>query len=136
MYDKAQKAHDDIIRNLEKLTDNERLDCVELHDVWQPNREYAVGDYRKHRDLLYKCRQAHTSQTGWEPDAAPALWEEVSREDGTHDHPIHYHNNMALEETKFYTQNEVLYYCFRSTGQPVFNDLADLVGIYVEVSNE
>ena len=43
---------------------------------------------------------------------------------------------MELEETKYYTQNEVLYYCFRSTGQPVFNDLADLVGIYVEVSNE
>ena len=133
--DKKQKAHDDILRNLEKLTDDERLDCVELHDIWQANTAYAEGDYRGHNDFLYKCRQAHTSQLGWEPDIAPALWTEISREDGTHDHPIHYHNNMELEEGLYYTQYDVLYYCFRSTGQPVYNDLEELIDIYVEVSN-
>ena len=28
---------------------------------------------------LYRCVQAHTSQTDWTPDAAPALWTEVAR---------------------------------------------------------
>ena len=40
---------------------------------------------------------------------------------------------MALENGKYYTQSDVLYRCTRDTGNPVYNTLAELVGIYVEV---
>lgn len=53
--------------------------------------------------------------------------------DGTKYDPIPYDGNMALQSGKYYTQNNILYLCNRSTGQPVYNALAELVGIYVEV---
>ena len=53
--------------------------------------------------------------------------------DGTKYDPIPYDGNMALQNGKYYTQNNILYLCNRSTGQPVYNALAELVGLYVEV---
>ena len=51
----------------------------------------------------------------------------------TQDDPIPYNGNMALQSGKYYTQNNILYLCNRDTGQPVYNALAELVGLYVEV---
>ena len=45
-----------------------------LFAEWVPNMAYAVGALRRYNDTLYRCVQAHTSQTGWEPDAAASLW--------------------------------------------------------------
>ena len=53
--------------------------------------------------------------------------------DGTKYDPIPYNGNMALQSGKYYTQNNILYLCNRSTGQPVYNALAELVGLYVEL---
>ena len=52
---------------------------------------------------------------------------------GTQDDPIPYNGNMALQSGKYYTQNNILYLCNRDTVNPVYNALAELVGIYVEV---
>ena len=52
---------------------------------------------------------------------------------GTQDDPIPYDGNMELTEGLYYTQGGVTYLCNRSTGQPVYNALAELVGLYVEV---
>ena len=41
---------------------------------------------------------------------------------------------MALEAGLYYTQGGVVYLCNRDTGQPVYNALDELVGIYVEVA--
>lgn len=38
---------------------------------------------------------------------------------------------MSLEKDKYYIQNEIKYLCTRSTGQAVYNNLSDLVDIYV-----
>lgn len=46
----------------------------EMFPEWQPDVEYTVGQYRRYGDKLYRCVQAHTSQTGWEPDNAASLW--------------------------------------------------------------
>lgn len=60
-----------------------------------------------------------------------------TRIDETHDgslyDPIPYDGNMALESGKYYIQDDVVYLCNRDTGQPVYNPLAELVGLYVEV---
>ena len=46
---------------------------------------------------------------------------------------IQYNGNMALQSGKYYTQNNILYLCNRDTVNPVYNALAELVGLYVEV---
>lgn len=64
-----------------------------------------------------------------------SLFSEVAKEgEGTRDNPIHYNNNMELFEGKYYEQGGVVYRCFRNTGVPVYNNLADIVGIYVELA--
>ena len=45
-----------------------------LFAAWAPDVSYAVGQLRRYGEKLYRCVQAHTSQTGWEPDAAASLW--------------------------------------------------------------
>jgi hypothetical protein len=47
------------------------------YPAWQPNHAYAVGDLVSYGGLNYQCRQAHTSQVGWEPPNVPALWLQV-----------------------------------------------------------
>ena len=45
--------------------------------VWEKGIAYAVGDvvaFPKEDGAQYTCIQAHTSQAGWQPPAAPALW--------------------------------------------------------------
>jgi len=42
-----------------------------------------VEDQVTYKDNWYKCLIAHTSQAGWEPDAAPSLWELVGPVVGT-----------------------------------------------------
>jgi hypothetical protein len=41
---------------------------------WQPGVAYAIGDEVAYQGVSYRCRQAHTSQVGWEPPAVLALW--------------------------------------------------------------
>ncbi|HRE47885.1 MAG TPA: glycosyl hydrolase family 18 protein [Aggregatilineales bacterium] len=43
--------------------------------TWQPNTAYAVNQLVTYNNSVYRCRQAHTSLTGWEPPNVPALWE-------------------------------------------------------------
>lgn len=38
----------------------------------------------------------------------------------------------AAEAWKYYIQDYVIYLCTRDTGIPVYNALADLIGLYVE----
>src|SRR5688572_5574163 len=42
---------------------------------WAPNVAYAVNDTATYGGSTYKCLQAHTSLTGWEPPNVPALWQ-------------------------------------------------------------
>lgn len=44
---------------------------------WQADVAYSAGDIRGYNGIDYSCVQAHTSQPGWEPPSAPALWAEA-----------------------------------------------------------
>ena len=44
---------------------------------WKENCSYEIGNIRKYEGGLYRCIQKHTSQTGWEPPAVPALWTKI-----------------------------------------------------------
>ena len=133
--DKARRLRPMIERAAVSLPNEDALEAVELFPAWAVDTAYAADERIRHGGKLYRCVQAHTSQTEWTPDATPALWTEVALPgDGeTPEHPIAYNNNMALEQGKYYAQNGVVYVCTRDTVNPVYNDLADLVGLYVEV---
>ena len=60
------------------LDDETALTGVELFPAWVVGKVYAVGDRAQYNGTLYKCVQAHTSQSDWMPSATPALWKTVS----------------------------------------------------------
>jgi predicted carbohydrate-binding protein with CBM5 and CBM33 domain len=42
--------------------------------TWAAGTTYAVGAVVTYGGASYRCRQAHTAITGWEPPNVPALW--------------------------------------------------------------
>ena len=44
---------------------------------WRANVAVQVGDVFTYKGSLWRCIQAHTTQGGWQPDKAPALWHKV-----------------------------------------------------------
>ena len=113
-----------------------------FYPEWQVDTAYTsangkpVGYKVTKNGRLWKLRQDHTSQADWEPGAVgtESLWEEICEEhDGTLHDPIPYSGNMALTAGLYYTQGGVTYLCNRDTGNPVYNALSELVGIYVTV---
>lgn len=115
------------------VDDNTALRMTAFYPEWAEGMEYAVGFKVQHGGKLWRVVQAHTSLAGWEPETAAALWEQINEtHTGTMDDPIPYEGNMILFEGLYYMQDYVIYLCTRDTGNPVYNDLHDLVGIYVE----
>lgn len=115
------------------LDDEVALSAMSLFPTWEAGKSYAVGDRLVYGGAMYKVVQAHTSQSDWTPEAAASLFERIDETHaGTLDDPIPYEGNMALENGKYYSQNGIIYLCNRDTGNPVYNTLAELVGLYVE----
>ena len=116
------------------VDDNTALRMTEFYPEWSAGQAYTAGYKVQRGGKLWRCLQAHTAQTGWEPENAASLWTEICEShDGTKYDPIPYNGNMALQSGKYYTQNNILYLCNRDTVNPVYNALAELVGLYVEI---
>lgn len=133
--EKARALRPKIEKAAVSLTDSDALEAVELFPAWAADVQYAADFRIRYGDKLYKVLQAHTSQADWLPDSTPSLYTEVAKpgQGDSPDNPIPYSGNMELFEGKFYAEDGTVYRCIRSTGVPVYNRLADLVNIYVEV---
>lgn len=119
--------------NTLSVDDSTALRMREFYPEWEAGQDYPEGFKVQRGGALYKSLQAHTSQDGWEPENAPSLWTEICESHGgTLTDPIPYSGNMALESGKYYIQDYVIYLCTRDTINPVYNPLAELVGLYVE----
>lgn len=115
------------------VDDNTALRMKSYYPEWESGVSYSVGYKVQHNGKLWRVVQAHTAQTGWEPENAVSLWEQINEtHDGTIYDAIPYDGNMALESGKYYTQNDSIYLCNRDSGNPVYHPLAELVGLYVE----
>ena len=75
----AYKLREMLHKASASLPDEDALEAVELFPLWEAGIDYAVDQRIRYEDKLYRCVQAHTSQTGWEPPAVPALWTEVAK---------------------------------------------------------
>ena len=105
-----------------------------FYPEWEKGIQYTVGYKVQYLGKLYKVVQAHTSQETWTPDITASLYTRIDEvHDGTKYDPIPYNGNMTLYNGKYYSQDGVTYLCNRDTGNPVYNKLSELVGIYVEV---
>lgn len=114
------------------VDDNTALRMMDYYPEWVPGVSYENGFKVRYNNKLWRVLQAHTSQLTWEPVNAASLWEQICEtHDGTLDDPIPYDGNMVLENGKYYFQNFTIYLCNRDTVNPVYNTLAELVGLYV-----
>lgn len=123
--------------NTLSFTDEEALEHKMFYPVWNDIIGQSVDEGFKftYKDSLYKVKQPHTLAKEWIPDnGTESLYEEINEKNkGTIDDPIPYNNNMELINGKYYIQDNIIYLCNRGSGQPVYNPLSELVGIYVEV---
>ena len=146
-YVKDVPSADDIVSQLKELaqtqvvalTDDEAKKVPALFPVWATDEAYAVGDRVYYNGSLYKCVQAHTSQSTWNPKDAASLWQNVSEEaqeaDGSREHPYSWESGMTAYEGKYYTEDNILYICTRDSGGPVYNRIADLpAGLYFQIA--
>ena len=121
------------------VDDNTALRMREFYPDWEDMIGQTVektGFRFKHGGNLYKTIPSnHTFQADWAPGVGTeSLYTRIDETHaGTLDDPIPYNGNMALESGKYYSQNGLVYLCTRDTVNPVYNALADLVGIYVDI---
>ena len=77
--EKARQLRPMIVKASASLSDEDALSAVELFKAWAADTAYAADERIRYGDKLYRCVQAHTSQTDWTPDTTPALWTEVAK---------------------------------------------------------
>lgn len=65
------------------LTDEEAMEIATVYPVWSDGVAYSVGAFVTYGEngvgdpQLYKCVQAHTSQSDWTPGGTPSLWSAI-----------------------------------------------------------
>ena len=104
--------------NAETLEDSQAAEVRTLYPEWKAG-EAVKADYRRYYEpdgKLYKCRQAHTTQEGWEPPLTPAMWAVIDVvHAGTVDDPIPASRGMDYVYGKYYRdpEDEKVYLCKR-----------------------
>lgn len=125
--------------NTLEVDDNTALRMVDFYPEWNSLIGQTVdkaGFRFTYGGKLYKTIPAnHTFQADWVPGAGTeSLYTRIDEShEGTPDDPVPYEGNMALTAGLYYIQDYAIYKCTRDTVNPVYNSLADLVGLYVEV---
>lgn len=121
------------------LDDNTALRAKDYYPTFEDMQGKTVdkGFKFQYGGKLYRTEQPeYTFATTWLPGSTgtESLFSEVCEtHTGAENDPIPYSGNMELTEGLYYTQDWAIYRCIRSTGQPVYHALSDLVGNYVEV---
>lgn len=99
--------------------------------VYLCTRNSEIAIYNKLADLIgiYVIEVTINTEDSTEEN------EEVIVEVGTLENPIEYTttSSITLENGKYYSQDNVIYLCNRDSGNPVYHNLSDLVGLYVEL---
>ena len=120
------------------VEDSTALRMKEFYPEWKDLIGTTVdkaGFKFTHNGQLYKTiPEQHSFQADWVPgEGTESLYTRIDETHaGTLSDPIPYSGNMALESGKYYSQSGAVYLCTRDTVNPVYNALADLVGLYVE----
>lgn len=125
----------------QSLDDNTALTAVELFPLWDKlvadGKTVDKGFRFQYGNQLYRTEQpSYIFVTNYVPGSTgtESLFSKVDETHaGTREDPIPYDGNMEIFNGKYYIQNDVVYLCTRDSGIPLYNDLVNLVGLYVEV---
>lgn len=139
----ARRLRPIIERAMQSIDGQDALAAVGLYPAWAELCDIGftaekAGYKFSYGGKLYKTVQpGYTFVSHYVPSVGTeALFERiVETHAGTLDDPIPYDGNMALTAGLYYTQDGVVYRCIRDTGNPVYNALADLVGLYVAIES-
>lgn len=125
------------------IEDSKSLRMLEYYPIWEnlvaQNVQLTDDDFENfkftYQDELYKVIKPHTFSSAWVPgNGTESLYIRIDEEhDGDVYDPIPYEGNMVLVNGKYYTQDNVVYLCFRDTVNQVNNPLSELVEIYVKI---
>ncbi|HIT08541.1 MAG TPA: hypothetical protein IAB55_05600 [Candidatus Merdivicinus faecavium] len=90
-----------------------------LYPAWTTGEAVEVDDRRYYEPdgKLYKCRQAHTTQSDWTPDVTPAMWAVIDvAHAGTVEDPIPASRGMDYIYGKYYLdpEDQKIYLCKRT----------------------
>ena len=69
--------------NTLEVDDQTALRMAPFYPEWAEGQACAAGYKAQRGGKLWRCLQAHTAQTGWEPENAPSLWAKVLIPDDT-----------------------------------------------------
>ena len=123
------------------LTSEQAATVTYLFKPWTATDEngnaihYKVADRRRYDEVVYECRQEHDALAHQTPDIVPALWLRLDVEHaGTLEDPIPYATGMEIFNGKYYIENDVIYLCNRDSGTALYNNLIDLINIYVVIA--
>lgn len=125
----------------QSLEDSVALTAVELFPVWnvlvKKGEEVEKGFRFQHDNNLYRTKQPKYKFVEHYVPGALGTESLFFRVDETHagsvEDPIPFEKNMEIFAGLYYSQEGMLYRCIRSSGQPMYHDLSQLVGSYVEV---
>ena len=102
-------------------TDAQAATMPTMYDLWAPGVAYGgegqPSIVRRPDGQLYRIRQAHTSQTGWEPENVPAMWAAIDKSHaGTAADPIPAARGMEYTYGLYYLDGEdgKIYLCTRT----------------------
>lgn len=119
------------------LSDNDALKVKEWYPHWQDyiGKTIEAGFVTLYADNLYRARQTHTAMEIYPPSMDTAALYEVIVEghEGTADDPIPFTPPMEIYADKYYVQDGVVYRCIRNSEIALSYNLADLIGLYVEI---
>lgn len=111
-------------RQAQELPDAQALDVPILYPYWAAGVKYGgdgeikiVRRQLEGREQLYRCGKPHTSQDGWEPEKAPAVWTAINQTNaGTPEDPIHAARGMEYTYGLHYLDPEdgKIYLCKRA----------------------
>ena len=124
--------------NTLEVDDSTALRMAEFYPQWKDLIGTTVdkaGFKFTHNGQLYKTiPEQHSFQADWVPgEGTESLYTRIDETHaGTLTDPIHYSGNMALEAGKYYSQSGAVYLCARDTFNPVYSELSELLGLYVE----
>lgn len=137
---KAIRAAIEAGSNAVERSDAEALEVKSIYPPWARligTTADKSGFRFTYNGKLYKTiPERHTFAAEWVPGAGTeSLYTCIDDQHaGTLEDPIPYEGNMELTEGLYYSQDGVTYRCIRSTGQPVYHALSELVGLYVEAA--
>lgn len=70
----ARKMRAEIEERAKELPDSTAFEVPYMFPAWKTEHDYTTDDRVRHGATLYRCLQAHKSQSDWTPDVTPSLW--------------------------------------------------------------